>query len=162
MPEKPKTIALLFASSIHGWKLKDWKARCIGNSQTITLFKSTKGRTSGAYLHIQWKQDGGATNDERGYLFNLDQKIKILPKDSRQVIWFNKHWGPVFGSNSLNVGKNEMMNALNNCSCNTLGYKEYFNVPEDDLGNSILTGDGKGEQYKYFTLAALETWVVNY
>jgi hypothetical protein len=55
-----------------------------------------------------------------------------------------------------------MMNAINNCSCNTKGYKEYFNVPEDELGNSILTGDGQGEQYKYFTLAALETWVVTY
>jgi hypothetical protein len=60
----------------------------------------------------------------------------------------------------LSIGKNEMMNAGNRCLCCTKGYKEYFNVPEDDLGNSILTGDGQGEEAKKFTLAALETWVV--
>jgi len=38
LPDKPKTIALLFASSIHGWKLADWRARCIGSTHTITLF----------------------------------------------------------------------------------------------------------------------------
>ena len=72
LPEKPKTIALLFSSSIHGWKLADWKARCIGSSQTITLFKSTKGKTAGGYLHIQWKEDGGRTKDDKCFVFSLD------------------------------------------------------------------------------------------
>jgi hypothetical protein len=72
LPEKPKTIALLFSSSIHGWKLADWKARCIGNSQTITLLKSTKGKTAGGYLHIQWKNEGGLAKDDKCFLFSLD------------------------------------------------------------------------------------------
>ena len=55
-----------------------------------------------------------------------------------------------------------MMNAINYCICSTKGYEEYFNVPEDELGNSILTGDGQGKQDKFFTLAALETYVVTY
>jgi hypothetical protein len=53
LPEKPKTIALLFSSSIHGWKLIDLKDRCDGRSQIIALFKSTKGKTAGVYLHSQ-------------------------------------------------------------------------------------------------------------
>jgi hypothetical protein len=53
-----------------------------------------------------------------------------------------------------------MMNTDNICLCNTKGDREHFNVPEDDLGNSILTGDGQGKELKRFTLAALETWVV--
>ena len=60
------------------------------------------------------------------------------------------------------IGTNEMMNAVNFCVCNTKGYNEYLNVPEDDLGNSILTGDGQGKKEKRFTLAALETWVITY
>jgi hypothetical protein len=72
LPEKPKTIALLFSSSIHGWKLADWKARCNGSSQTITLFKSTKGKTAGGYLHIQWKNEGGMMKDDKCFLFSLD------------------------------------------------------------------------------------------
>jgi hypothetical protein len=72
LPEKPKTIALLFSSSIHGWKLADWKARCIGNSQTISLFKSTKVKTAGGYLHIQWNNEGGLTIDDKCFVFSLD------------------------------------------------------------------------------------------
>jgi hypothetical protein len=35
-------------------------------------------------------------------------------------------------------------------------------VPTDELGNSILTGDGAGKEdtEKKFTLAAIETWSV--
>ena len=162
LPEKPKTIALMFASSIHGWKLADWKARCIGSSQTITLFKSTKGKTAGGYLHIQWQEEGGLKKDDKCFLFSLDKKMKLLPMDSSEVTYFDKAVGPVFGLNSLTVQKNEMMNAVDNCNCNTKGRNENFNVPEDELGNSILTGDGQGNQFKRFILAALETYVVTY
>jgi hypothetical protein len=62
----------------------------------------------------------------------------------------------------LTIQKNETMNTVNGCNCHTKGNFEYFNVPEDDLGNSILTGDGQGKEAKRFTLAALETWVVTY
>ena len=57
---------------------------------------------------------------------------------------------------------NAMMNAQDNCYCYTKGYCDYFNVGEDNEGNSILTGDGKGTDYKKFTLAAIETWAVSY
>jgi hypothetical protein len=72
LPQKPKTIALLFSSSLHGWKLADWKGRCIGSSQTITLFKSTKGKTAGGYLHIQWIEEGGMTKDDKCFVFSID------------------------------------------------------------------------------------------
>ena len=40
---------------------------------------------------------------------------------------------------------------------------ENYNVPADELGNSILTGDGKDQEVmKYFTLAGLETYVIQF
>ena len=41
---------------------------------------------------------------------------------------------------------------------------ENYNVPADELGNSILTGDGKDQEdkKKLFTLAALETYVIQF
>ena len=41
---------------------------------------------------------------------------------------------------------------------------ENYNVPVDELGNSILTGDGKDREgdSKFFTLAALETYVIQF
>ena len=88
--------------------------------------------------------------------------MKLLPTDSSKVTSFDIEWGPCFGLNSLTIGRNEMMNAVKGCNCNTKGDREHFNVPMDDLGNSILTGDGQGKESKKFTLAALETWVVTY
>jgi hypothetical protein len=55
LPSKPKTIALLFSSAVHGWKLKDWQSKCIGKGMTLTLMKSTKGKVAGGYLYIEWK-----------------------------------------------------------------------------------------------------------
>ena len=44
-----------------------------------------------------------------------------------------------------------MMNAPGNCCCFTNGRDiyDYFNVPTDAQGNSILTGDGEGKDIKY-------------
>ena len=77
LPEKPKTIALLFSSSIHGCKYTDWFARCVGSSQIITLFKTTKGRTGGGYLHIQMKEERVFWNDATTFLFSVDEKMKL-------------------------------------------------------------------------------------
>ena len=56
------------------------------------------------------------------------------------------------------------MNAPDNCHCRTNGKDDYYNVPTDAQGNSILTGDGQGKKDndKTFTLAAIETWAVTY
>ena len=56
------------------------------------------------------------------------------------------------------------MNAADNCWCCTNGKYDYFNVPTDSHGNSILTGDGQGkkDKNKSFTLAAIETWAITY
>jgi hypothetical protein len=56
------------------------------------------------------------------------------------------------------------MNVADNCLCCTNGKCDYFNVPTDDHGNSILTGDGQGkkDKKKSFTLAAIETWAITY
>jgi hypothetical protein len=81
LPEKPKTIALLFSSSIHGCKFTDWVARCLGSSQIITLFKTTKGRTGGGYIHIQMKEEDRFWDDATTFLFSVDEKMKHHPYD---------------------------------------------------------------------------------
>ena len=93
---------------------------------------------------------------------SVDSKIKFTPADPSKAVYFASGIGPSFGYNSLNAWSEDLMNAPNNCLCLTKGYLEYFNVKEDAEGNSILTGDGKGTQNKYFTLIGLETWKVLY
>ena len=94
LPEKPKAIALLFSSSIHGWKYTDWAARCEGRSQIITLLKSTKGRTAGGYLHVKLKKEWNFWHgDDELFLFNLDSKMKHQPIYDEEIIYFQKEVG---------------------------------------------------------------------
>jgi hypothetical protein len=82
LPQKPKTLALLFSSSIHGWKVKDWIEACKGKAMTITLMKTTKGRVCGGYLHIAWKEAKGEHgSDPSAFLFTLDHRRKLTPTD---------------------------------------------------------------------------------
>ena len=58
-----------------------------------------------------------------------------------------------------------MMNAPDNGWCSTNGTTyDIYKVPNDALGNSLLTGDGAGkaDNAKKFTLATIETWSVIY
>ena len=142
-----------------------WRDRCIGEPQTITLFKATSGAISGGYLHIEWKKDGGYHADYQAFIFSLDHELKLAPQDPRKAVWCNANFGPRFGGGSLSVGNKDRMNSFLNCECKTNGQQhDSYNVPNDEKGNSILTKTGKGRNdgAKVFTLDALETWQVQY
>ena len=134
---------------------------------TLTLMKSTKGKVAGGYLHIQQK-DGGIYgcfgSDSSAFVFSVDNQLKLTPTNYEKAARFLCNCGPKFGYCSLSVRSNEMMNAPDNCYCKTNGSNDYFNVPTDANGNSILSGDGQGKKDndKKFTLAAIETWAITY
>ena len=122
--------------------------------------KTTKQRVCGGYLNISWKEDGGDTHDKDAFIFSIDNKLKFTPQNGQQAVHFDIKGGlgPWF-SRSLGVHRNEMMNAADNCYCNTNGKNSnYYNVTTDAEGNSILTGDGAGKNDKGFIPTAIETW----
>jgi hypothetical protein len=89
MPQKPKTLALLFSSSVHGWRVKDWINACKGKAMTITIMKTTKGRVCGGYLHIAWKASKREwARDSSAFVFSLDQRRKFSPTDADKAILF--------------------------------------------------------------------------
>ena len=158
---------MLFSSSVHGWKVKDWIDACKGKAMTITIMKTTKGRVCGGYLHIAWKEamrEYGS--DPSAFVFSLDHRRKLTPTDPERAVYFRlkEGNGPVFTC-SLGVLYKEMMNAPDNCNCWTNGVvHDNYKVPTDSSGNSLLTGDGAGkpDDKKKFTLAGIETWSVIY
>jgi hypothetical protein len=115
---------------------------------TITLMKTTKGRVCGGYLHIAWKEAMNEYgSDQSAFLFSLDHRRKLTPTDPKEAVRFNLGGGcgPWFRP-SLAVCDNQMMNAPNNCYCNTNGASgDGYKVPTDFSGNSLLTGDGAGK-----------------
>ena len=100
-------------------------------------------------------------------MFSLDYRRKLTPTHPDKAVLFDlgRGSGPRF-RNSLAVSKNyQMMNAPDNCWCNTNGVDgDGYKVPTDSSGNSLLTGDGAGkpDNEKRFTLAGIETWSVIY
>jgi hypothetical protein len=75
LPSHPKTMALLFSSADHGWKLKDWQSKCFDKGMTLTLMKSTKGNVAGGYLNIEWKKGGFSGSwgtDLSAFVFSVD------------------------------------------------------------------------------------------
>jgi hypothetical protein len=82
LPKKPKTLAVLFSSSVHGWYVKDWIKACKGKAMTITIMKSTKGRVCGGYLNIAWKEtDSEYGSDPSAFVFSLDHRRKLTPTE---------------------------------------------------------------------------------
>jgi hypothetical protein len=147
--------------------VKDWIEACKGKSMTITLMKTTKGRVCGGYLHIAWKEAKAEYgSDPSTFLFSLDHRRKLTPTDPKKTVTFDLGGGcgPRF-TYSLGVLKDQMMNAPDNCCCDTNGTAhDNYKVPNDSSGNSLLTGDGAGKDdaAKKFTLAGIETWSVIY
>ena len=107
----------MYSSQLHGWKLTDWRSRCVGKAQTLTLFKSNKGNVSAGYLHIKWEDGGGKYgHDSSAFLLSIDHKRKLIHCSlTANVTYFYSSYGPTFGPWSLSVGTNEYMNSDNNC-----------------------------------------------
>jgi hypothetical protein len=97
LPQKPTTLALLFSSSIHGWKVHDWIEACNGKAMTITLMKTTKGRVCGGYLRIAWRETNNYYgSDASAFIFSIDSRRKLSPNDANYAVWFDlgKGFGP--------------------------------------------------------------------
>jgi hypothetical protein len=136
LPEKPKTIALLFSSSIHGWKFSDFVAQVEGSrSDIIGFLKSTNGKTAGAYLTVKER--------DKEFYFSLQKKIKINNKEALIDLLKDVGGCTICGFNEAE--KKGMINTDDyNCDCGNFSkeeIEEYFKVPVDDVSNSILTGD---------------------
>ena len=89
LPGKVKTLTLLFSSAIHGWKVKDWIAAVKDKKvpMTITLFRSTKGKISGGYLHIPWKNDDSYyTFDYKALIFSVTHRTLFRPTDNNKAV----------------------------------------------------------------------------
>ena len=52
------TTQLLYTSSQHGWKYKDFHSRCDKKAPTVSLFKMKSGDVLGGFTCAQWESSG--------------------------------------------------------------------------------------------------------
>ena len=128
----------IFSSSKDGWQVKDWRNKCIGESQTLTIFKSIVGNVSAGYLNIAWESIGGrgmGKPDSAAFLISIDHKIKLTPcSPTAIVVYFDGSQGPNFGHCSLGIcPSSKLMNSENGCFGCTEN-QDCFRVPLDKNG----------------------------
>ena len=101
----------MYSNHVHGWKVKDWRDRCIGKEHTLTLFRSQKGNVSAGYLHIKWEEGGSIGKygkDSSAFVLSIDHKKKLIPSSTdANVTLFGINYGPHFGTHSLTVMAHE-------------------------------------------------------
>lgn len=157
IPELKGKATLLFRASDHGWSGNDFHARCDDKGRTLTLIKTTKGRSCGGFTSVPWGKGGVYKDDPTAFLFSLDLQKVYWPTDVSKAVTHGNTWGPGFGNWSLTARDN-----LKEGYCRTNGNNEFFNIPTDAEGNSVLTGDGKGQpdKYKKFSIEDLEVYLI--
>ena len=143
LPEKPKTITLLFSTSIHGWKYTDGYDRCLGSRHILMLLKSTKGRTAGGYLPIQLEGERG-WDHEKTFILSLESKMKLQFDDDDSESKLDvilKELGLCSPCLYFSVREHDKINTNYSCDCGHWSEEEkeeYFKVPLDELSSSIL------------------------
>ncbi len=168
LPSKVKTCTLLFSTKKNGFNRNDWSNTGIGKKCTLTIVKSSANRIFGGYLHIQWEKGsifGTYRENPNGFIFSLSNKQVLFPTNKEKAIHFDSDGSLGFGSDSIGFC-NDPLNKKDGCSCftNGKGGYNYFNVPNDKDGNNLLTGEGSGkrDEEKMFTIALLETYMIEY
>ena len=91
LPQKPKSLVLLFSTFDHGFKQAYWRNAVKGKSQTITIMKTTKGKVCGGYLQVAWRDDVSYEFgcDSSAFVFSVDNRLKLTPRDHNKAVYFD-------------------------------------------------------------------------
>jgi hypothetical protein len=108
---------LLYRCSKNGEKSKIFHELCDGFPQTLTVIRTTKGKTFGGYTEQTWKDDtqklGKLKKDNKAFLFSLDNK-KIYNICEQPAIWCHDSYGPCFyGKGNFGIySKEKLVNSI--------------------------------------------------
>ena len=160
-------MKLIFNPSRDGWSVEDFHRLCDDQGPTILFIKSRAGNICGGYASISWKSKESSPfwgSDSRSFVFSIDERTTYKPSNPNKALYHNKDWGPSFGGYSLSL-HGKMMNQPFQGICFTIGEgkgNNIYDIPEDFLGNSIITGQGLETEGrgKRFTCVALEVYKV--
>jgi hypothetical protein len=155
---------LLFRATRDGWRPSDFHQHCDGKERTFILFKSSKNYLSGGYASKPWQavDNGGRRElDSEGFLLQLTHGLNIFRPISGDGVYNHKANGPFF-SGALGIWCGDFMNDKGNGQCIT-DQSNYvcYNVPIDEQGNSVLTGEGADQGViKRFTCVEIEVFLI--
>ena len=91
----------LYRASVHGWTCDAFHYNCDSRGGTITLFTSQSGKRFGGFTRKKWDSVSGEKEDDKAFLFSIDQQKAFPVQNSKYAIFCKDDRGPSFG----NLGK---------------------------------------------------------
>ncbi|TNV79930.1 hypothetical protein FGO68_gene4969 [Halteria grandinella] len=153
IPFQVTTSVLLYRGSLHGFEYSKFHQLCDNKSNpTIVLASSRAGRLFGGFTTQAWDQSQQWKTDREAFLFSIDYERVFPTNRPESAIYGHPELGPDFGTHNL-FGRHTIEPRLNmgSTSCNSNGaslntnWPSAFNVPNDQDGNNLMTGEGAGK-----------------
>ena len=120
---------------------------CDNKGPTITFIKAENGFRLGGFTSLSWTRENKAKEDDKLFLFSLDNKKKIVNENPKVPVAQMEGYGPCFGSPILDTC--ELV--INNYTCKCLKGKWNFSKPKEgyNYSNKDLFGIDDEEVYNF-------------
>jgi len=96
-----KQWKLQYRATRDGFSAQNFHTKCDTAANTLTIIKSTNGNIFGGFTENAWKSTGGYYNDQKAFIFSLDNKenkpFKVMCSYGACAISCNSIHGPTFG-----------------------------------------------------------------
>ena len=98
---REQKLKLLYRATVDGFSATNFHSKCDGQSNTLTIIKSTNGNVFGGFTTKPWSQNGVWINDPDAFIFSLINSkktpMKFYCKLAQNAIYCRADYGPTFG-----------------------------------------------------------------
>lgn len=149
-----KQLDLIYRMTRDGATLNDFHSRCDNQGPTVTLFKTSSGRSCGGYVSESWDSPPGGCGywkeDYSAFLISFDAQQRFDVSRPDEAIYCDMGLGPWFGDCLLSA--HEPFNEESKC-LSLARMRDQYEIADED-NESLLTGED------YFTAEEIEVFRV--
>lgn len=153
---KEFTMDLLYSSDLHGQDVSIFHERCDGESETLTLIQTNKGRRFGGFTYLKFSSENKFENGNgEDFIFTLDKKMMFKnDKNHIYALYNNPNMFPTFGYPSdIYVHKTCFTSSSSYCSFpSSYGVEAVLSEPRQDY----FAGSHD------FTVSMIEVFKINF
>ena len=126
---------LLYKAKKDGDKSENFHSKCDNKENTLTIIKSTNGKTFGAFTTQLWNSINNFKTDKFAFAFSLDnQKIyNILENRTNFAIYAHNDYGPCFGQGTDFGIYSGCLTRSDNWCCN----KNTYNFNNENMNGDV-------------------------
>ena len=159
-PGKNIKAKLLFRCTRDGDKGDTFHSFCDNKGPTITFIEEKNGYRVGGFTSLPWTRNNEVLEDEKLFLFSLNNKTKIVNENSKVPVAHMEGYGPSFGK-PFNPETCELV--VNNYMCKCLTGKMNFSKEKEgyNFSNKILFGRDNEKTYN-FRVRDYEVYSIEY